>query len=255
MLSLRIKDIPGNMERLAVFVAFLVLSTDVISASSGPATQANIYTALQIVLGESHPDIPPLTSGSGPVTVSTGLSLTAIREVDTEKNELEIVAMISQQWTNRQLAWGELLYGNNRTPSVTIDKSKVWVPDIVAYNAVTAPELLSPERVLVNENGTVVYVPLVRFRFKCYLGNVDTDDGSVCVLRLGPWTENADVVDVVAQDVILSSYDSEPEYELVEAASARYLVAFPCCEGYYSQARFSFNIRKRKSSLQNFFDW
>ena len=221
---------------------------------SVPAAQANIWQAKDYVRSWSYPQVPPVDAG--PVPVSVGLSLTAIREVDTDKNELEIVAMVSHQWTNPQLAWRGIVGGPaNRTRSVSLPKEKLWVPDVVAYNAVTAPELLSPELVVVSENGTVHYVPLMRIRFKCYLGNVDTDRGSVCVLRLGPWTQDANTVMVSADTVHLDAYDSEPDYEIVEATSVSYLINFQCCEEAYSQARFSFNIKKRESGLGAIFDW
>ena len=225
-------------------------------ATSASQRQGSIAQVESYVQARSNPSVPPLPN-NGPVMVQLGLSLEAIREVDTEKNELEIMAMLVYNWTDSRLAWQNVLGSGpatNRTRKVSLDKAKVWSPDIVAYNTVTSPELLSPEIVVVTEDGTVLYVPLVRIRFRCSLGNVDSDRGSVCVLRLGSWTHDSDTVMTNASGVNLEGFESDPEYELVESASVNFLVRFQCCEGAYSQARYSFNIKKRPGAIESFFN-
>ena len=191
------------------------------------------------VLESAGPNVTPTVYN--PVEVIMALALTSIREVDTVRGEVEITAMRSISWVKPPLHWES---------SYSVDTKHLWMPDIVAYNAVHSPELLSPPLAAVAADGTINYVPNERVRFRCDLRKFETISGSNCTLVYGSWTYDAARISLRLEESTVSTEDfnADPRFDLLNTYAEVKVKQYPCCIEKYTEVRFTLNIRKKRSS-------
>ncbi|GFR91959.1 acetylcholine receptor subunit alpha-like 1 [Elysia marginata] len=232
--------------RFAMLVTFLFIATCANMVLS--ENLDDIKRKIRFVLRGSMPELLPTTGQ--PVEVTLGLDLTAIRQVDTTRGEIEILAMRSLLWNNPLLSWKDKSQGFSHDP-ISIDIKKVWSPDIVAYNAIHPPEVLSPPLAIVNEDGSVMYIPNERIRFGCDLENFSTAEGSNCTLVYGSWTYNAERMNVTGSSVSTNDFRADARFDLLHTYIETEVTYYECCPEPYVRVKITLNIREKKP----YFTW
>ena len=202
-----------------------------------------------MLLRDSDPGLFP--AREQPLKVTLGLDLAAIRQVDTTRDEVEIMAMRTIGWKNPFITLEDK--AKHKGP-ISVDIKHIWTPDIVAYNPVHAPESLSPPLAVVNPDGETFYIPNERIRFTCNLEKFETDEGSNCTLRYGSWTRTGDKIGLIGNDVTTDSFQKNPRIELLNTYTEVQVKYYPCCSESYPSVVFTLNIRKR-NALRSLFSW
>ncbi|GFN81658.1 acetylcholine receptor subunit alpha-like 2 [Plakobranchus ocellatus] len=226
--------------------------------ASAIESKEDILRAMTNVRLNSNPDVVPLHGG--PVEVTLSMDLSKIREVDTVRGEVEIIAMVSILWKDHDLSWlstmrnesGSSQHSPDRVDSFRIAVKRLWSPDIVAYNPVTDPELLSPPIALVSADGTVLYVPNLRIRFRCNLEDFEKPQGANCTLNYGSWTHDGNKISLKENGVSVYDYEVDPRFDLLGTFAEVEVKYYPCCPEPYPLTKFTFNIKKKSRSI---FSW
>ncbi|GFO43652.1 acetylcholine receptor subunit alpha-like 1 [Plakobranchus ocellatus] len=241
------------MERWLIAVVFCILNVG--NIASAIESKEDILRVMTNARLNSNPDVVPLHGG--PVEVTLSMQLSKIREVDTVRGEVEIIAMVSLLWKDHYLSWltttrnesGSSEHGPDRVASFLIDIKKLWSPDIVAYNPVMDPELLSPPLALVSADGTVLYIPNLRIRFRCNLEDFEKPQGTNCTLKYGSWTHDGNKISLKENGVSVYDYEMDPRFDLLGTYAKVEIEYYPCCPEPYPLAKFTFNIKKNSRSI------
>ncbi|ESN93688.1 hypothetical protein HELRODRAFT_140970, partial [Helobdella robusta] len=128
-------------------------------------------------------------------------------------------------WNDLLLRWDPKDFGGIEL--VRVPSSKIWTPDIVLYNY--ADIRLKEHRdamVLVNNNGTVDWLPQAIFKSTC---NIDITnfpfDIQVCKMKFGSWTYDGYKLDVNFLDdkdeFEISDYVRSNEWELLDSRAKK----------------------------------
>ncbi|GFN81655.1 acetylcholine receptor subunit alpha-like 2 [Plakobranchus ocellatus] len=244
------------MDRWLIAAVFCIL--DFGNIASAIESKEDIWQAMRGAISNSDPDIAPLHGG--PVEVTLSMDLSKIREVDTVRGEVEIIAMVHILWKDHDLSWlstmmnesGSSQHSPDRVDSFRIAVKRLWSPDIVAYNPVMDPELLSPPIALVSVDGTVLYVPNLRIRFRCNLEDFEKPQGANCTLIYGSWTHDGNKISLKENGISLYDYEVDPRFDLLGTYTEVEVKHYACCPGAYPLAKFTFNIKKNSRSI---FSW
>nr|5OUG_A Chain A, Humanized alpha-AChBP [Homo sapiens]5OUG_B Chain B, Humanized alpha-AChBP [Homo sapiens]5OUG_C Chain C, Humanized alpha-AChBP [Homo sapiens]5OUG_D Chain D, Humanized alpha-AChBP [Homo sapiens]5OUG_E Chain E, Humanized alpha-AChBP [Homo sapiens]5OUH_A Chain A, Acetylcholine binding protein [Homo sapiens]5OUH_B Chain B, Acetylcholine binding protein [Homo sapiens]5OUH_C Chain C, Acetylcholine binding protein [Homo sapiens]5OUH_D Chain D, Acetylcholine binding protein [Homo sapiens len=189
-----------------------------------------------------NPDVIP-TQRDRPVTVYFSLSLLQIMDVDEKNQVVDVVIWLQMSWTDHYLQWNVSEYPGVKQVSVPI--SSLWKPDILLYNAIERPEVLTPQLALVNSSGHVQYLPSIRQRFSCDVSGVDTESGATCKLKFGSWTHHSRELDLQMQEADISGYIPYSRFELVGVTQKRSERFYECCKEPYPDVTFTVTFRKK----------
>ena len=223
--------------------------------NSGNSVWASVSTEairqrMEWVRENAEPALIPIQGE--PLNVSLALDLSAIREVDISRGEVEILAVRNIGWKNPSFSWleNESLYkknGDNTIHSFSMDIKSLWTPDIVAFNAVHAPELLSPPIANVAADGAIFYAPNERIRFRCKLGSFESTEGTNCTLKYGSWTYHGLLIHLTANknDFTKWNYEEDERFDLLGTYVESETKYYPCCTEPYPDVKFILNIRKK----------
>ena len=88
-------------------------------------------------------------------------------------------------WTDQNLKWNPLEYGN--ITKISVMSTKIWTPDIMLYSSAgDSFDTKSPVNAVVYSDGSISYLPPSMFRSNClieiYQFPFDEQD---CLLRFG----------------------------------------------------------------------
>ncbi|KAH9514783.1 hypothetical protein Btru_023632 [Bulinus truncatus] len=198
------------------------------------------WTLMNQITCES--DVIPLSNNT-PLNVSLNFKLMNIVEADTEKDQVEVVLWTQASW---KPPYYSSLLSSSSLDQVSLPASRVWTPDLSFYNAIAAPELLSPDRLVVSKDWSVVYVPSQRVRFTCDLKNVDAEPGATCRIKVGSWThDNKQLALITGEGVDITEYFDSPKYDLLSATQTLNHRGYSCCEKIYDDIEITFTFRKK----------
>ncbi|XP_028399064.1 neuronal acetylcholine receptor subunit alpha-10-like isoform X2 [Dendronephthya gigantea] len=197
-------------------------------------------------------DMRPVLNDSDTVTVTMGLSLHQIMDVD-EKNQIMTTSVWARQkWYNPYLRWDKTKYGNLST--INVPSKKIWIPDIVLYNNADEDvdfrgylDRLST-RVQINDKGLNTWLSPVMLRTKCKI-NVEffPFDSQSCILKFGSWTYDGYRLDVQNESatIDLGMYIASAEWHLASSPVKRNILHYFCCPEPYPDVTFIVNIQRR----------
>nr|4UM3_S Chain S, ACETYLCHOLINE BINDING PROTEIN [Lymnaea stagnalis] len=194
----------------------------------------------------SRPDVIP-TQRDRPVAVSVSLKFINILEVNEITNEVDVVFWQQTTWSDRTLAWNS----SHSPDQVSVPISSLWVPDLAAYNAISKPEVLTPQLAHVVSDGEVQYTPSIRQRFSCDVSGVDTQSGATCRIKIGSWTHHSREisVDPTTENSDDSEYFSQySRFEILDVTQKKNSVTYSCCPEAYEDVEVSLNFRKKGRS-------
>jgi hypothetical protein len=190
--------------------------------------------------------IPIPANEPDPLKVTITLSFISIRNVDKDRNQVDVVFWLGTGWQNKALAWDVNEPGFNVT-SVNVDYYRIWRPDITIYNGITKPEVLSPRLAIVSNDGSVYYVDSIRSGVTCELQGVDTEHGANCTIKLGSWTYSGATLTISDESSAnLDEYVPNPKYKIVSTSHTNSRIFYTCCPGApFEDFSFSFGIKSQ----------
>ena len=101
---------------------------------------------------------------------------------------------------------------------------------------------------MVSHDGNVFWPPIVRFRSSCKIDITYFPwDDQICHLKLGSWAYDGFQVDVTnrSDNIDLTSYTNNGEWELIDVRSRREVIYYPCCPEPFPDVTFYIQIRRR----------
>ncbi|XP_013383101.1 acetylcholine receptor subunit alpha-like 1 [Lingula anatina] len=192
-------------------------------------------------------DVRPSNTASEPAEVTMSLGLRSI-DFDPKKGALKINALLKLTWIDYRLRWYPPSYKNADTIYVNADK--LWLPDIVLYNA------MAPTRDVVNALATVSHDGHVVYKSsKIYSAICDAASPSTvhqCNLKFGSWIYSGDELDLVLDDMDKNQtfpYLDTTDYveshflELISTNATRVVMYYACCPEPYVDVQHRLNLR------------
>ncbi|XP_033749116.1 LOW QUALITY PROTEIN: neuronal acetylcholine receptor subunit alpha-10-like [Pecten maximus] len=191
--------------------------------------------------------VRPVRNASNPVVVGMGLTMTQIFDMDEKNQVLVTNAWLDQGWHDEFLKWDPKDFNNITTIRIPCDK--LWLPDIVLYNnAAEYTDGVMPANAMVKNNGEVFWPVPTKLQSSC---KVDVTyfpfDDQSCRLKFGSWTYDGYQVDITnrSEEVDLSNYVVNGEWELLQVRVVRNVVVYPCCPEPFPDVTFYVHIRRR----------
>ncbi|XP_043217875.1 neuronal acetylcholine receptor subunit alpha-10-like [Amphibalanus amphitrite] len=202
---------------------------------------------MDFIVRDYDRDVRPVFNASDPVIIQLGITLTQIFDMDEKNQVLTTNVWLDQEWTDELLTWDPSQFGNMKELRVPCEK--IWLPDIVLYNnADDYTRGYMNSKAMVHHNGRVFWPPPTKFRSTCA---VDVTyfpfDDQTCILKLGSWTYNGFQVDVTnrTEQVDLTNYIPNGEWELLEARINRNVVYYSCCPEPFPDVTITLIIRRK----------
>ncbi|KAI5616552.1 cholinergic receptor, nicotinic, beta polypeptide 3a precursor, partial [Silurus asotus] len=165
---------------------------------------------------------------------------------EDEKNQVLITnAWLQLGWTDVYLSWNPENYpgvNNLRFPS-----NQIWTPDILLYNSADERfDATFHTNVLVNSSGACQYIPPGILKSTCYIDvRWFPFDVQKCDLKFGSWTYNGWLLDLQMQEVDISTYIPNGEWDLVGVPGKRNELYYECCKEPYPDVTYTVTIRRR----------
>ncbi|XP_043241153.1 neuronal acetylcholine receptor subunit alpha-10-like [Amphibalanus amphitrite] len=244
----------GPQKRRVTSAALLVLLLHPAYLASGrmdshtTSARENDEKRLMDVLSRGYDrDVRPVFNASRAVIIKLGITLTQIFDMDEKNQVLTTNVWLDQEWEDELLTWDPRQFGG--LSELRVPCHRIWLPDIVLYNnADDYTRGYMQSRAMVHSDGRVFWPPPTKFRSTCA---VDVTyfpfDDQTCILKLGSWTYNGFQVDVTnrTQEVDLSNYVPNGEWELLEARINRNVVYYSCCPEPFPDVTITLIIRRK----------
>ncbi|KAM9410279.1 neuronal acetylcholine receptor subunit alpha-7-like [Pholidichthys leucotaenia] len=227
---------------LVKFLLFVALTACMVKVSHQGPVQHRLY---QDLLKTYSSLVRPVNNDTQNVTVTLGLSLMQIMDVDEKKQVLTTNMWLQMNWDDQYLQWDPSEY-----PGVTImtfPSNLLWKPDILLFNSADERfDAAFPTSIVVHSSGSCKWIPLGIFKSTC---KIDVRwfpfDIQKCELKFGSWSHNGWSVDLKLGRVDLSSYIPNGEWDLVEVPGVRHEVFYTCCLEPYIDVTFTVVMRRR----------
>jgi len=195
---------------------------------------------------------PSADSDANAVVFNLGASVIRM-DMNLDSNEkkpvLKMTSWLRMSWMDFRLAWNPEAYGG--LTNIHLPASKVWLPDVEVFDAVTfGPSSFSermgegPGHVVVYSSGFVLYIPAVDIQLPCTKNSKDYS----CHMKMGSWTYDA-------FHLGLSPFDNKTHMELDNLQrESPYLVTsqdgdslqtkfYDCCKEPYKNMDYKFTVR------------
>ncbi|KAF8793926.1 acetylcholine receptor subunit alpha-L1-like [Argiope bruennichi] len=196
--------------------------------------------------------VRPAAHPDSTITVSTGITPLSIRELDTKTQVLVMDTYMLMKWNDDFLKWDPSEFNN--ITELRLPNSLVWKPDLSVYTASRDDALFptSPTNVIVDHNGSVLWVPYFTIKSRCPLKKQGKNYFE-CVIKIGSWTYSGKLLNpqLDTSEVDLSNFeDSNPSWKLVTIKSDRQSQFYPCCPGEdYPAIHFNVTLKRRWPSV------
>ncbi|XP_034437322.1 neuronal acetylcholine receptor subunit alpha-7a [Hippoglossus hippoglossus] len=187
----------------------------------------------------------PVHNDSHTLTVSLGLSLMQIIDVDEKNQILTTNIWLHLYWNDDYLQWNPEEY-----PGVThvrFPENLIWKPDILLYNSADERfDATFHTNILVNSSGGCSYIPPGIFKSTCYIDvRWFPFDVQKCELKFGSWTHGGWSVDLKMVEPDITAYTANGEWDLVEVTGQKNKRIYDCCVEPYYDVTFTLVMRRR----------
>uniref|UniRef100_A0A3Q0SLC7 Neuronal acetylcholine receptor subunit alpha-7 n=1 Tax=Amphilophus citrinellus TaxID=61819 RepID=A0A3Q0SLC7_AMPCI len=187
----------------------------------------------------------PVQNDSQSLTVSFGLSLMQIMDVDEKNQVLTTNIWLQLYWTDYYLQWNSLDYPG--VSNVRFPDHLIWKPDILLYNSADERfDATFHTNILVTSAGYCSYLPPGIFKSTCHIDvRWFPFDVQRCELKFGSWTYGGWSLDLKMLDADITNYIANGEWDLVEVPGKRNERFYGCCEEPYPDVTFTVVMRRR----------
>ncbi|XP_019954972.1 neuronal acetylcholine receptor subunit alpha-7-like [Paralichthys olivaceus] len=187
----------------------------------------------------------PVQNDTQTLTVSLGLSLMQIMDVDEKNQVLTTNIWLQLFWNDIYLQWNPEEY-----PGVThlrFPENLIWKPDILLYNSADERfDATFHTNILVNSSGGCSFIPPGIFKSTC---NIDVRwfpfDVQKCELKFGSWTYGGWSLDLKMVEPDITGYIANGEWDLVEITGQKNERSYECCPEPYPDVTFTLVMRRR----------
>ncbi|XP_064636777.1 neuronal acetylcholine receptor subunit alpha-10-like isoform X2 [Lineus longissimus] len=197
----------------------------------------------------------PVYNTTDKISVSYGLALIQILDLDEKNQVLTTNCWSRYSWTDILLKWDPEEYGG--VDHVRVPINDIWIPDIVLYNyADTRLEEKREVMAVVQHTGGVLWIPPAIYKSSCKIDITHFPfDKQSCLLKFGSWTYDGFKLDIDFFDgkamVDLSDYVESNEWTVLGAPAKKNIKKYPCCDEPYPDLTFTVNM-KRQPAFYNY---
>ncbi|XP_031551820.1 ligand-gated ion channel 4-like, partial [Actinia tenebrosa] len=196
------------------------------------------------------PGLRPVFKKQDNVTVTLGVSVHQIIDVDEKNQIIKTSLWIRQIWNNPFLRWNSTYYGGIK--SINVSPKQVWKPDLVLYNNADPGTDGSLEnfqtRIIISSDGTNMWLAPVILSSSCKIKiQYFPFDEQYCRLKFGSWTFDGFHLDIRAQAPFAATGKFVPngEWDLVDVPAKRNEEYYDCCKAPYPDVTFRIHIKRR----------
>lgn len=178
---------------LCMIAGYLAIYATIISPVDCSSAMKRLYEDL---FTDYNKLILPVANNKTKVTVTLGLKLGQILDLNLKQQILSTNVWVEQTWHDYKLEWRPELYDG--IDMIHVPAENIWIPDIVLFNNADGNyELTLVAKARLYSNGTVVWKPPTMFRSTC---EIDVEyfpfDIQTCFLRFGSWTYAGDELEL-----------------------------------------------------------
>ncbi|XP_071156262.1 neuronal acetylcholine receptor subunit alpha-10-like isoform X2 [Mytilus edulis] len=194
--------------------------------------------------------VRPVVNSSSVLTVTIGLKLNQIVDLDERYQVLTTNVFIDQEWRDEHLMWEPNQYNNVK--SLRIPTKQVWLPDTFIYNNADdgSTGFMQGTYILVTYDGTVLWPVPVKLKSSC---KVDITyfpfDDQECILRFGSWIYSGKWMDYQstsnATPIDLTSYVNNSEWDLLSVTLRKNIRRHSCCPDPHPDLTYILHIRRK----------
>ncbi|XP_074650100.1 neuronal acetylcholine receptor subunit alpha-10-like [Tubulanus polymorphus] len=212
-----------------------------------PEREPDEQKLMNHILRKYEKSVRPVRNASSTVTIKMGLTMTQIFDMD-EKNQILVTNVwLDQEWNDEFLKWKPKNFGQIHT--IRLPCHKIWLPDIVLYNnAAEYTDDQMPANAMIQSDGTVFWPVPTKLQSTCKLDvTYFPFDEQKCRLKFGSWTYDGFQVDITnrSDDVDISNYIVNGEWDLTNIFVERNVVIYPCCIEPFPDVTFHIYIKRR----------
>lgn len=197
--------------------------------------------------------ILPVANNKTKVTVTLGLKLGQILDLNLKQQILSTNVWVEQTWHDYKLQWDPEMYGG--IDMIHVPAENIWIPDIVLFNNADGNyELTLVAKARLYSNGTVVWKPPTMFRSTC---EIDVEhfpfDIQTCYLRFGSWTYAGDELELRHPGnrtkneigIDLSQFYKNVEWDIIDVPAYYNENYYECCTEPFPDITFKIVIRRK----------
>lgn len=195
----------------------------------------------------------PTANNKSKVTVTLGLKLGQILDLNLKQQILSTNVWVEQTWIDSKLQWEPEQYES--IDMIHIPVENIWIPDIVLLNNADGNyELTLIAKARLYANGTVVWRPPTMFHSTC---EIDVEyfpfDIQICHLIFGSWTYAGDEVELrhngnstkVNVGIDLSQFYKNVEWDIIDVPAYYNDFYYDCCAEPFPTITFKIVIRRK----------
>ena len=239
-----------TLKMLALSLAVFSVCIVTLRAESSYEAQSRLEAVLLTNYSNS---IRPVLSFKDNVTVTVGISLSRIQDMNDKNQILTLNIWVRQVWYDPRLTWNSSDYA--MTEQIHVNPKKIWVPDLKVYNEVGQHQDHGLDQLhtkaVIYFTGRIQWMsPLVK-KLSC---RVDMTffprDTQSCKIKIGSWTYDGYALDVKPENhtVDVSKSPSNSEWELISTSVKRNLGIYKCCKEPYPDVTYTVVLKRRERS-------
>lgn len=155
---------------------------------------------------------------------------------DQDSHLLVSNAWEKMTWTDTRLSWSPEDYDGIEL--IRLSSQLVWLPDMTLYNSMTPTVERRSTNVVVNHDGSIIWVSPTIYRTLCDEDEDEDEDGAElnCQFRIGSWTYDVDILKLEEASVEESSYLPDCPLALESVNASVQTTQYSCCKEPYSHA-------------------
>ncbi|XP_046847519.1 neuronal acetylcholine receptor subunit alpha-10-like isoform X1 [Xenia sp. Carnegie-2017] len=213
---------------------------------------------LNMLLKDYNNSTRPVLNVRDNVTVTIGISLYQIENMDDKNQMLTWSLWIRQVWLDRRLSWRPANFSSLK--KINIPVKSVWRPDIKVYNEVNAGLTSGLDqfktRVVVHNNGRVQWMGPINLRTSCKMDmRMYPYDVQTCRLKVGSWMHHGSDLDVKPESYVMdiSKSASNLLWKVVGSRVERNVQFYPCCLEPFPDVTYIVKLERRSKSYGLYF--
>ncbi|XP_077988974.1 neuronal acetylcholine receptor subunit alpha-7-like [Glandiceps talaboti] len=199
------------------------------------------------LLENYNPNERPVENDTHTLTVSFGMTLQQILNVNERDQILTTNVWLRFIWYDHYLKWNATENGGIQT--IRLPPDQVWTPDVLMYNS--ADERFDgtfKANVVISSDGSCLWIPPGIIKSTCLINVANYPfDQQACDLKFGSWTYNGFQLNLTKMwpkgDV--DNFLPNGEWDLVDIPVNRHDLYYPCCPEPYPDITFTIQMKRR----------
>lgn len=231
------------MSNLWILVAVLLcVGLIEVSQAQQSSDEARLLASLMARYKDEYRHTRPVLSHSENVTVGIGLTLIDIQDFNTVTGLGTFYCFDKLTWKDAHLSWEPRTFGG--LTSLRMPNEKIWKPDVVLYNSQEMNVDRYESMVLVQHDGSVLYIPRSKYHVRCY---ITEGDDYQCKLKFGSWVYDGSMLDPTfyhdTNGTEVTEFLANHHWEIVENYAKKTVTYYDCCPEPYPDISFYLKLK------------